>query len=67
MKKKKRVFKRWVKNVGWFVLGALVGISIYTLFTVKETNTTPNGGTYTCNGTIIKVCSGDYRAYKYFE
>ena len=67
MKRKKRVFKRWVKNVGWVVLGALVGISIYTLFTIKETNTTPNGGTYTCRGTIIKVCSGDYKAYKYFE
>ena len=67
MKTKKRVFKRWVKNVGWVVLGALIGISIYTLFTVETHGTTPNGGEYTCKGTIVKVCSGDYKAYKYFE
>lgn len=67
MKRKKRVFKRWVKNVGWVVLGAFIGISIYTLFTVETKGTTPNGGTYTCNGAIVKVCTGDYKAYKYFE
>lgn len=67
MKTKKLRFKRWVKNVGWVVLGALIGISIYTLFTTETHGTTANGGNYTCRGTIVKVCSGDYKAYKYFE
>lgn len=67
MKTKKLRLKRWVKNLLWVMVGAFIGISIYTLFTVKETNTTPNGGTYTCNGTLVKICSGDYKAYKYFE
>lgn len=65
--KKRYVLKRWVKNVLWIMLGALIGISIYTLFTVETKGTTPNGGEYTCKGSIVKVCSGDYKAYKYFE
>lgn len=65
--KKRYVLKRWVKNVLWIMLGALIGISIYTLFTVETNGTTPNGGKYTCKGSIVKVCSGDYKAYKYFE
>lgn len=65
--KKRYVLKRWVKNVLWIMLGALIGISIYTLVTVETKGTTPNGGEYTCKGSIVKVCSGDYKAYKYFE
>lgn len=67
MKTKKLRLKRWVKNVLWVMLGAFIGISIYTLFTIETNGTTPNGGTYTCKGTIVKVCTGDYKAYKYFE
>ena len=67
MKTKKRVLKRWVKNVLWVSLGIVIGISAYTLVKVETHGTTPNGGEYTCKGTIIKVCSGDYKAYKYFE
>ncbi len=67
MKTKKLRLKRWVKNLLWVMLGAFIGISIYTLFTVETNGTTPNGGAYTCKGTIVKVCSGDYKAYKYFE
>lgn len=65
--KKRYVLKRWVKNMLWLILGAILGIAIYTLFTVETSGTTPNGGEYTCKGTIVKVCTGDYKAYKYFE
>ena len=64
---KKRVFKKWVKNGGLLIVGAILGITIYTLFTTETHGTTPNGGEYTCKGTIIKVCSGDSKASKYFE
>ena len=64
---KKRVLKRWVKNVLWVSLGIVIGISAYTLVKVETHGTTPNGGEYTCKGTIVKICTGDYKAYKYFE
>ena len=64
---KKRIAKRWVKNVGLLIVGGILGITIYTLFTTETHGTTPNGGEYTCKGTIIKVCSGDSKASKYFE
>ena len=63
---KKRVLRKWVKNVGLIILGILLCLLFQSF--EKETNgTTPNGGEYTCKGTIIKVCSGDSRASKYFE
>ena len=64
---KKRVCRKWVKNGGLLIVGAILGITIYTLFTTETHGTTPNGGEYTCKGTIIKVCSGDSKASKYFE
>lgn len=64
---KKRIAKRWVKNVGLLIVGGILGITIYTLFTTETHGTTPNGGEYTCKGTIVKVCSGDSKASKYFE
>lgn len=67
MKRKKRVLKRWFKNVLWLIFGAILGITIYTLFTTETHGTTPNGGEYTCKGTIVRVCSGDSKASKYFE
>ena len=64
---KKRVYRKWVKNVGLLIVGAIIGITIYTLFTTETHGTTPNGGEYTCKGTIVKVCTGDSKASKYFE
>lgn len=62
--KKKYVLKRWVKNTLWVLLGALIGIAIYQLFTVQTTETTPVGD-YTCNGGIIKVCTGSKEVADY--
>ena len=64
---KKRVYRKWVKNMGLLIVGAIIGIAIYTLFTTETHGTTPNGGKYTCKGTIVRVCSGDSKASKYFE
>ena len=64
---KKRVYRKWVKNMGLLIVGAIIGITIYTLFTTETHGTTPNGGEYTCKGTIVKVCTGDSKASKYFE
>ena len=64
---KKRVYRKWVKNMGLLIVGAIIGIAIYTLFTTETHGTTPNGGEYTCKGTIVRVCSGDSKASKYFE
>lgn len=55
--KKKRVLKRWVKNLLWVVLGAIIGISLYQLFTLKTVEHTPVGD-YECSGGILKICSG---------
>lgn len=63
---KKRVFRKWVKNVGLIILGIMICLFLQSF--KKETHgTTPNGGEYTCKGTIVRVCSGDSRASKYFE
>ena len=64
---KKRVYRKWVKNMGLLIVGAILGITIYTLFTTETHGTTPNGGEYTCKGAIVRVCSGDSKASKYFE
>ena len=57
-KKKRYKLKRWVKNTLWLILGALIGITIYQYFTVETTHQTPVGE-YTCNGGIVKICTGD--------
>lgn len=62
--KKKRVLKRWVKNTLWVMLGAVIGITVYTLFTVTTVKHTPVGD-YTCNGTLIKVCGGSTAVANY--
>ena len=54
---KKRKLKGWVKVVLNLVAGAVIGIAIYQLFTVETVKTTPVGS-YTCNGGIVKVCTG---------
>jgi hypothetical protein len=62
--KKKLVLKRWVKNTLWFLLGALVGIAVYQLFTVHTIGTTPVGN-YTCDGGIIKICTSSREVAEY--
>lgn len=62
--KKKRVLKRWVKIALWMILGALLGIAIYQLFTLDSTYTTPVGS-YTCKGGLLKVCSGSNEVANY--
>lgn len=62
--KQKRVLKRWVKNLLWVVLGAIIGISIYQLFTITSIHTTP-AGSYECKGGIVKVCSGSKKVANY--
>lgn len=63
---KKRVLKRWVKNVLLIILGIMICL-LFKSFEKETHGTTPNGGEYTCKGTIIRVCSGDSKASKYFE
>lgn len=63
MKKRYRL-KRWVKNTLWVILGAVIGIAIYQLFTVETTKNIP-AGEYTCKGGIIKVCTGSKEVADY--
>lgn len=56
--RKKLKLKRWVKNIIWLLAGALLGITIYQMFTIRTVNETPYGN-YTCHGKIIKVCSSE--------
>lgn len=55
---KKLKLKRWVKNIIWLLAGAMLGITIYQMFTIRTVNETPYGN-YTCHGKIIKVCSSE--------
>lgn len=61
---KKRHLKRWVKNTLWVMVGMLIGIAIYQLATVTVIKHTPVGD-YTCNGGIVKVCSGSNAVASY--
>lgn len=62
--KKKYVLKRWVKNTLWNLLGALIGIAIYQLFTVHTTIETPVGNAE-CDGGILKVCTSSKEVADY--
>lgn len=62
--RKRRVLKRWVKNILWILLGSLIGIIFYSLFT-EESIYTNNEGTYSCRGSIIKVCTGSQEVFNY--
>lgn len=53
---KKRKLKPWVKITLLLLLGAVLGIIVYQLFTLESVHTTPYGN-YTCRGGIIKVCN----------
>ena len=60
----KRRLKPWVKKVLLLIVGAIIGITIYQLFTIKTVKSTPVGD-YTCNGGIIQVCSGSHKVATY--
>lgn len=46
------------------LLGALIGITIYQLFTIKTIKST-QAGNYECNGGLIKICSGSKEVADY--
>jgi hypothetical protein len=60
----KRRLKPWVKKVLLLIVGAIIGITIYQLFTVTTVKSTPLGD-YTCNGGIIQVCTGSKKVATY--
>lgn len=63
-KKKKLKLKKWVKDLLWIILGAIIGITIYQLFTIHRVYETPVGS-YTCRGGIIKACVGSNEVADY--
>lgn len=62
--RKRRVLKRWVKNTLWILLGALIGIIIYSIVIEVNIYSTPQGN-YSCRGNIIKVCTGSREVFNY--
>lgn len=56
--------RSWVKYLLFLLLGALIGIIIYQLFTLKTTTKTPVGN-YTCRGGIVRICSSSNKVAKY--
>lgn len=62
--KTKLKLRPWVKNTLFILLGALLGIAIYQLFTLEVTKTTPVGN-YTCRGGIIQICTGSNEVADY--
>ena len=61
---KKVVKKRLVKNILWMILGVIIGITIYQLFTLETVKETPVRS-YTCRGGIIQICSGSNEVADY--
>ena len=64
--RKRRVLKRWVKNLLWVSLGSLIGIIIYSIFTDVNTYKTPEGN-YICRGNFIQVCTSDNETFNYVK
>lgn len=56
--------KKIINIILLLLLGALIGIAIYQLFTIKETKTSP-AGNYECNGGIVQICSGSNEVADY--
>lgn len=56
--------KKFISAFLLFLLGALIGIIIYQLFTIETTYNTP-AGNYTCRGEIIEICSGSNEVADY--
>lgn len=62
--KTKLKLKNWVKVLILLIIGSIIGISIYQLFTLKTTKATPVGN-YTCYGGIIEICKGNNNVADY--
>lgn len=60
---KKYKLRQWVKNLIWFLIGSLIGITIYQLFTIYTIETSPVG-TYKCSGGIVRICSSSNEVYE---
>lgn len=60
----KRRLKPWVKKVVLLIVGAIIGITIYQLFTITTVKST-RVGVYTCKGGIIQVCTGSKKVSTY--
>ena len=63
-KEKKYKLKKWVKVALWTLFVAYISIAIYQFFTITTYHTTPVG-TYTCKGSLIKVCGGSNEVADY--
>lgn len=61
---KKYKLRRWVKVTLWTLFVAYISIALYQVITIKTYHTTPVG-TYTCQGKLIKVCSGSEEVADY--
>lgn len=60
---KKYKLRQWVKNLIWMLTGALIGITIYQLFTIHTIEKSPVG-TYKCSGGIVRICSSSNEVYE---
>lgn len=60
----KRRLRPWVKYTLVAILSAIISITIYQLFTLEITKTTPVGN-YTCRGGIIQVCTSSKEVADY--
>lgn len=64
-KKKKNYVKNMILKVGILLLiGTIVGIAIYQLFTIETIKETPVGN-YTCRGDLLEFCVGSKEVADY--
>ena len=62
--RKKYKLKIWIKVFLLLLIGALIGVTIYQLFTVKTTRKTPVGN-YMCRGGIVQICTANSEVSDY--
>lgn len=65
MKKKLRL-RKWVRVTLFIIICGLFTILFLNSMKKETAYNTPKGS-YTCNGTILKVCSGSSEAYDYVK
>lgn len=64
-KKRKSYIKNTILKVGLlFLIGAIMGIAIYQLFTIETVKSTPVGN-YTCRGDLLEFCVGNKEVADY--
>ena len=62
--KKRYKLRTWVKVSLALIIGAIIGIAVYQMFTIQTVKSTPVGD-YTCNGGIIEICGGSKEVSDY--